>query len=52
MYFHHPGESWQPEGYPDHQPHEYVRNGTAKVGSFLSKIKLVRKTAQPHTVTV
>jgi hypothetical protein len=26
-----PGESWQPEGYPEHQPHEYVRNGTAKL---------------------
>lgn len=27
----HPGASWQPEGHPAHQPHEYVRNGTAKV---------------------
>jgi hypothetical protein len=27
----HPGTSWQPEGRPAHQPHEYVRNGTAKV---------------------
>lgn len=26
-----PGESWQPEGYPEQQPHEYVRNGTAKL---------------------
>src|SRR3712207_1411392 len=24
------GESWQAEGEPDRQPHEYVRNGTAK----------------------
>jgi hypothetical protein len=27
----HPGSSWQPEGRPIRQPHEYVRNGTAKV---------------------
>ena len=27
----HPGESWQPEGQPARHPHEYVRNGTAKV---------------------
>jgi len=26
-----PGESWQPEGQPIHQPHEYIRNGTAKM---------------------
>lgn len=26
-----PGESWQPEGHPAHQPHEYIRNGTAKM---------------------
>jgi hypothetical protein len=26
-----PGESWQPEGEPARQAHEYVRNGTAKV---------------------
>jgi transposase len=26
-----PGGSWQPEGEPARQPHEYVRNGTAKV---------------------
>lgn len=27
----HPGESWQPEGKPACVPHEYIRNGTAKV---------------------
>ena len=27
----HPGASWRPEGQPARQPHEYVRNGTAKV---------------------
>ncbi len=26
-----PGESWQPRGEPARQPHEYVRNGTAKL---------------------
>ena len=26
-----PGESWQPEGEPARQPHEYARNGTAKL---------------------
>lgn len=27
----HPGTSWRPERCPARQPHEYVRNGTAKV---------------------
>lgn len=27
----HPGPSWQPEGHPARQPHEYVRGGTAKL---------------------
>lgn len=27
----HTGQSWQPEGEPARQPHEYIRNGTAKV---------------------
>ena len=26
-----PGSSWQPEGEPQRQPHEYIRNGTAKL---------------------
>ncbi len=26
-----PGGSWEPGGLPAHQPHEYVRNGTAKL---------------------
>ena len=26
-----PGESWQPEEHPVRQPHEYIRNGTAKM---------------------
>ncbi len=27
----HPGVSWRPEGQPACRPHEYIRNGTAKV---------------------
>ena len=27
----HPGAGWRPEGGPARQPHEYVRNGTAKL---------------------
>jgi hypothetical protein len=26
-----PGASWQPQGQPAHQPHEYIRGGTAKL---------------------
>ena len=26
-----PGASWQPESHPARQPHEYIRNGTAKL---------------------
>ncbi len=26
-----PGQSWQPEGHPQCQPHEYIRGGTAKL---------------------
>jgi hypothetical protein len=26
-----PGNQWQPEGQPAHQPHEYIREGTAKL---------------------
>ena len=26
-----PGQSWQPEGHPQCQPHEYLRGGTAKL---------------------
>jgi hypothetical protein len=31
----HPGPSWQAEGHPVRQPHEYVRSGTAKVLTLL-----------------
>jgi transposase len=26
-----PGHSWREEGHPKHYPHEYIRNGTAKI---------------------
>jgi hypothetical protein len=26
-----PGKSWEPESHPELQPHEYLRNGTAKI---------------------
>ena len=26
-----PGQSWEPEGHPARQPHEYLRDGTAKL---------------------
>ena len=29
-----PGTSWQPEDHPVRQPHEYIRNGTAKMLTF------------------
>ena len=29
-----PGESWQPANHPIRQPHEYIRNGTAKMLTF------------------
>jgi hypothetical protein len=29
-----PGESWQGEGHPARQSHEYIRNGTAKMLTF------------------
>jgi len=31
----HPGYSWQPEGKPACQPHEYIRGGTAKLLTLL-----------------
>ena len=43
-----PGASWQPEGAPARQPHEYLREGTAKLltlpgyGSTLDARRLQR----------
>jgi hypothetical protein len=32
------GESWQPEQHPVRQPHEYIRNGTAKMLTFFHPV--------------
>ena len=50
----HPGPSWQPEGQPARQPHEYVRNGTAKVLTLFhpadGRVRVEGATACPNTV--
>ena len=33
-----PGASWQPEAKPQQQPHEYFRNGTAKLLTFFHPV--------------
>jgi hypothetical protein len=49
-----PGQSWRPEGRPARQPHEYLRNGTAKALTLFhpadghARVKGV--TACPNTV--
>jgi hypothetical protein len=46
-----PGSSWQPEGEPERQPHEYFREGTAKLLTFFHpasgevRVKGVRSSA-------
>jgi hypothetical protein len=32
------GQSWQPAGHPARQPHEYMRNGTAKMLTFFHPV--------------
>jgi hypothetical protein len=45
------GQSWQPENHPARQPHEYIRNGTAKIltlfhpASGAVRVKGVRSSA-------
>jgi hypothetical protein len=50
----HPGESWRPEGHPAGQPHEYVRNGTAKVLTLFrpadGRVRVEGATTVPNTV--
>ena len=50
----HPGESWQPEGHPARQPHEYVRGGTAKVLTLFrpadGRVRVEGTTTCPNTV--
>lgn len=50
----HPGTSWQPEGLPARYPHEYIRNGTAKVLTLLhpvdGRVRLEGVTTCPNAV--
>jgi len=50
----HPGPSWQPEGNPARQPHEYIRNGTAKVLTLFhpadGQVRIEGTTTCPNTV--
>jgi hypothetical protein len=49
-----PGPSWQPQGEPARQPHEYIRNGTAKVLTLLhpasGRVRVEGATSCPNTV--
>jgi hypothetical protein len=50
----HPGPSWPPEGHPIRQPHEYLRNGTAKVLTLFrpadGHVRVEGATTCPNTV--
>jgi DDE superfamily endonuclease len=50
----HPGRSWRPEGHPARLPHEYVRNGTAKVMTLFhpatGRVRLRGVTSCPNAV--
>jgi hypothetical protein len=50
----HPGASWRPEGDPARQPHEYVRNGTAKLLTLFhpadGRLRVQGATACPNSV--
>ena len=49
-----PGSSWQPEGEPATQPHEYIRNGTAKLLTLLQpatgEVRVKGVTSCPNAV--
>jgi hypothetical protein len=49
-----PGQSWRPEGKPARQPHEYLRDGTAKVLTLFhpadGRVRLGGVTTCPNTV--
>ena len=49
-----PGASWQPECSPAKQPHEYIRNGTAKVLTLFhpadGRVRIKGTTTCPNTV--
>lgn len=50
----HPGASWRPEGQPARQPHEYVRNGTAKLLTLFrpadGRLRVQGATSCPNSV--
>ena len=50
----HPGQSWRPEGEPARQPHEHVRDGTAKVLTLFhpadGRVRVRGVTACPNAV--
>jgi hypothetical protein len=50
----HPGPSWRPEGEPARQPHEYLRDGTAKALTLFhpadGRVRLEGVTACPNAV--
>jgi DDE superfamily endonuclease len=50
----HPGPSWQPQGEPARQPHEYIRNGTAKILTLFhpadGQVRVEGVTTCPNTV--
>ena len=50
----HPGQSWRPEGQPARQPHEYFRDGTAKILTLFhpadGRVRIQGITACPNTV--
>ena len=49
-----PGQSWRPSGKPARQPHEYVRNGTAKLLTLFhpadGRVRVEGVTACPNAV--
>ena len=49
-----PGQSWRPEGEPMRQPHEYLRDGTAKILTLFhpadGRVRVEGVTACPNTV--
>ena len=50
----HPGRCWRPEGHPARLPHDYVRNGTAKVMTLFhpadGRVRVEGVTSGPNAV--
>jgi transposase len=48
------GSHWRPQGRPEHQPHEYIRNGTAKLLTLFhgadGQVRVKGVTTCPNTV--